>query len=50
MLRCKPVGKGYRLESVLVIHGGHMERALTVARGQVVELFGIRWRVLEVMA
>jgi hypothetical protein len=50
MIRCKPVGKGYRLVTVIEIQGGHMERALTVAVGQVVELFGIRWRVLEVLA
>lgn len=50
MLHCKPVGKGYRLTSLLRIDGGHMERALTVTVGAVFEFGGIRYRILEIHA
>ena len=50
MLRCKPVGRGFRLVTTLQVTGGHMERALTVTVGSVFTFGGIQWRVLEVLA
>lgn len=47
---CKPIGRGYRLRTVLQIAGGHMERATTWAVASTFALGGITWRVLEVRA
>lgn len=48
LIVCKPVGRGYRLQSVIAINGGHMERAITFVVGEVFEFRGIKWRILGV--